>query len=96
MEVKRDLREGQRLSGILFQLAKALAHEPGRKAVLLLEKPTLTRRRLESAWESAQQLFRPELARRLRIWIKWEKEYDGPGLIGAISASSTKSLMRRR
>ncbi len=76
-ELKHDTREVGRLRGTLWELAQVAAANPKKRVVLVLVNPAVSKATIAAAWHSLRVLLRPDLARRLAIWMIWETDFQG-------------------
>lgn len=69
IEVLPGLRAIQGLRAALAGLAQNVADTPQGRGTLLLADPGITDGRLQAEWESAEQIYRPELLSRLSLVV---------------------------
>jgi len=75
-EVLVELRDARRLRTTLMELAR-IASMGKYRAILILEEPYITDRRLQEEWKSAASVFRPELVEHLSIAIHHDGKWKG-------------------
>lgn len=67
----RTIRDG------LLQLAYAISERPDLKAYLFLIEPSISEMRLREEWDKAEKTFRPEIIKKLIIFICKEGRFIG-------------------
>lgn len=77
IEVKTHLQAIRAVRDGFFQLAHAMAEQPGLHGFLFLIEPTISVARLHEEWEKAKKMFRPEIIKRLKLFIFKEGHYIG-------------------
>lgn len=77
-EVLVESKDARRLRTTLMDLARATSSSGKiRRAVLVLEEPTITGSRLHEEWQGAATVIRPELFSRLSVVIRQSGEWSG-------------------
>jgi len=77
IEVKTRLQAIRAVRDGFFQLANAMADKPALQGYLFLIEPTITEERLRDEWEKAKKTFRPEIIKRLKLFIFKEGRFIG-------------------
>ena len=73
LEGPRDLR---RLRATIMDVARYSGARKDRRAILILDEPQLSENRLREEWASVQDIFRPEILRRMALVIHREGSPD--------------------
>ncbi len=77
VEVKTGLHSVRNLRASLMDLASILIGNPNRRALLVLADPKISERRLESEWDLATRVFRPEIASHVGLALSVAGEIRG-------------------
>jgi hypothetical protein len=76
-EVLVEVRDARRLRTALLEMARVATSDKVRRAVLVLEEPTITEARLREEWQGASSVIRPELFNRLTLAIRQSGKWTG-------------------
>jgi hypothetical protein len=76
-EVLLEAKDARRLRTTLMEMTRVASSNKVRRAVLVLEEPTISDSRLHSEWEGAALVIRPELFNRLSLVIHRSGKWNG-------------------
>ena len=76
-EVIVESRDARRLRTALMEMARVASSDKVRRAVLVLEEPSITELRLRDEWQGAASVIRPELFVRLAMVIRKAGKWSG-------------------
>jgi hypothetical protein len=76
-EALPGLRDGRRLRAAALDMARAADADWVRHAILVLDRPRITPARLREEWAGARSVFRPDIASRLSLVMRYDKAWDG-------------------
>ena len=95
-EVLPGLRDGRRLRAAALDMARAADADWIRHAILVLEKPQITPARLREEWAGARSVFRPDIADRLSLAMRYDETWDGiPSAPDARQQTAIEEILNR-